>query len=853
MSDVFTRGGRAVGALVAFTLGGLGLTALPAGATDNGDGTVTVDIAAISDLHGHIETAGALSAKVNEMRAANPDTIFAANGDLVGGSAYVSSIDNDTPTLEIMNAMKLDVTSVGNHEFDKGYSDLIDRIAPSSNYPWLSANVDGVDPSVVPPFAVLRTPSGVRVGFVGTVTDDLPTLVSPSGIEGLTVTDPVAATDKYAAILKDGDETNGEADIVVALMHADVDFGAKVGPNVDAVVAGHTHQDKYRETASGAPVIEPECFGSLLAKISFVYDKNAGKLVSTKAENLGVSDNDGVDATIQALYEKAAEKAKILGARVVGSIDGVANRGTNNGTDLGANRGAEFSANNLIAEAFYQYSQGMAQKADFGIMNPGGVRADLDPNGDGEITLEESYTMQPFGNTYTTIQLNSAQVYTLFEEQWNANPEAARPILRLGMSKSITYTYDPTAPVGSKVTGVYLNGELLDRSDTSKLYTVVSNQFLIAGGDGFNVLKEGLNYNDTGLIDNDVFNLFLEANPNYKVTYEQHSIGVSGVSNLTAGKSADIALSSLSMTSVEPKPEKVTLYLDGQELGTATVDNTVTPNRDETGQATVSVTIPESVTAGTHELRIVAEPTDFTMQVEVAAAAAPEKPVIHPNTFQIDTDGDGVADQYVNYGRASDTPLVGDWNGDGIDTPAVKRGELYFISDSFDGGAATTVFAYGRESDTPLVGDWDGDGKDTIAVRRGNTVYINNTLSGGNASEVFHFGRATDEALAGDFDGDGKDTVAVKRANGYYIKNELAGGNADYSFAFGHTSDKPLVGDWDGDGKDTVSVLRGNTVYVSNAERGGGATPVKLADVSSSSVVLSGDFNGNKVDTFAVR
>ncbi len=853
MSDVFTRAGRAVGALVAFTLGGLGVTALPAGATDNEDGTVTVDIAAISDLHGHIETAGALAGKVDQMRAANPDTIFAANGDLVGGSAYVSSIDNDTPTLEILNEMKLDVTSVGNHEFDQGYSDLVNRIVPSSNYPWLSANVEGMDASVVPPFAVLDTPSGVRVGFIGTVTDDLPTLVSPTGIEGLTATDPVAATDKYAAILKDGDETNGEADIVVALMHADLDYGVQVGPNVDAVVAGHTHQNKEGRTASGAPVVEPECFGALLAQITFVYDKNTRTIVSTEAKNLGVSESDGVNSTIQAMYEAAAQKAKLLGAEVIGSIDGIANRGTNNGTDLGANRGTEFSASNLIAEAFYQYSQGMAQKADFGIMNPGGVRAELDPNGDGVVTLEESYTMQPFGNTYTTIQLTAPQVYTLFEQQWNPNPEAARPILRLGMSKSITYTYDPTAEVGSKVTGVYLNGKLIDKSDTSTLYTVVSNQFLIAGGDGFDVLKEGVNYNDTGSIDNDVFNSFLKDNPNYKVTYEQHSIGISGISNLTAGQSADIALSSLSMTSVEPKPEKVTLYLDGQELGTATVDNTVTPNRDETGQATVSVTIPESVSAGTHDLRIVAEPTDFTMKVQVAAAAAPEPPAIHPNTFQLDTDGDGLADQFVNYGRTSDTPLIGDWNGDGIDTPAVKRGELYFISDSLDGGAATTVFAYGRADDKPLVGDWDGDGKDTIAVRRGNAVYISNTLNGGNASAVFHFGRASDEALAGDFDGDSKDTVAVKRGNVYYVKNELSGGNADYSFVFGRATDKPLVGDWDGDGKDTVSVLRGDTVYVSNAERGGNATPLQLAGVSSSSVVLPGDFNGDNVDTFAVR
>ena len=239
MSDARRHRRRSVGAGAAFALAATGFVALPAGAVTNDDGTVTIDIAAISDFHGHIENAPQLDNMIKDIEAANPgDTIFAANGDLVGGSAFVSAIDQDNPTMDILDAMGLQVSSVGNHEYDKGYDDLVNRIAQQVSWPYLVSNVTPVDPPLAP-YSVVTTESDVTVAFVGAVTEELPTLVSPGGIAGLTIDDPIAAVDAQAALLKDGDPSNGEADIVVALIHETAGISKNTGADVDAVVAGH--------------------------------------------------------------------------------------------------------------------------------------------------------------------------------------------------------------------------------------------------------------------------------------------------------------------------------------------------------------------------------------------------------------------------------------------------------------------------------------------------------------------------------------------------------------------------------------------------------------------------------------
>ncbi|MGC5617233.1 sialidase family protein, partial [Georgenia sp. Z1491] len=187
-------------------------------------------------------------------------------------------------------------------------------------------------------------------------------------------------------------------------------------------------------------------------------------------------------------------------------------------------------------------------------------------------------------------------------------------------------------------------------------------------------------------------------------------------------------------------------------------------------------------------------------------------------------DGWGIwADHEFSFGRPGDEVLVGDWDGDGSDTLAVRRGNAYFLSNNLYGGNADVELTFGRASDTVLVGDWDGDGADSFAVRRGNSYFLTNSLSGGNAEAELDYGRADDQVLVGDYDADGADSFAVRRGNTYYVSNSLSSGWADAQFDYGRAGDQVLVGDWDGDGADTFASRRGNLYLVSNSLTGGWA------------------------------
>ena len=115
--------------------------------------------------------------------------------------------------------------------------------------------------------------------------------------------------------------------------------------------------------------------------------------------------------------------------------------------------------------------------------------------------------------------------------------------------------------------------------------------------------------------------------------------------------------------------------------------------------------------------------------------------------------------QSFRFGNPGETFIVGDWDGDGKDSVAIRRGHNYIFTNGTDSKVAFT-FAYGNPDDEVLVGDWNGDGKDTLAVRRGNVFHLKNSLKGGNADVVAKFGNASDKTI---FVGDKKDTLGLRR------------------------------------------------------------------------------------------
>ena len=414
-------------------------------------GATTIDLLGITDLHGHIsrttqtdsatgqtsvEDPGAvtLACEVSSARAANPNTLFVSAGDSVGGSAYVSSILQDRPTMEALNAMSLDVSALGNHELDQGLTDLETRILPASNFPILAANVSGSTPLSAEgggKGAFIKEVGGVRVGFVGVVTDELPTLVSPSALSTLTLSPAVAAANARAAELKDGDPANGEADVVVVLSHEDAASTAtSFSKNVDAVFSGHTHVP-FAKTVTGAEgnqiaVVQADHYGWALGRIRLSYDPASRKTSVVSADNKDLrSSSCTTDAYgVAGIVSQAEKDSAAEGGKPLAKIGSDFLRGSD-GSGPGANRGTESTASNLIAESFRSWLatdiQPTGSTRYAGIMNPGGVRADLlyaasGSEGDGVLTSGEAYTVQPFGNEMAYTTLTGADLKTLLSQ-----------------------------------------------------------------------------------------------------------------------------------------------------------------------------------------------------------------------------------------------------------------------------------------------------------------------------------------------------------------------------------------------------------------------------------------------------
>ncbi|ANP26948.1 hypothetical protein DAD186_03910 [Dermabacter vaginalis] len=676
---LFPRRALLTGASLA-TASALALSATaPALATVNDDGSKTVTVAAFTDLHGHLERVPNLAYQIEQIKAENPgDTIVASNGDSVGGSAYISSVQKDEPTIEALNAMGLQVSSAGNHEFDKGYKEDMAvgaRLNKESSFPYLAANLTGADPEAIPPYTIIDTDSGVKVGFIGTAP-----ISSPKGIavasftnQGLAVTDPVAAVDKYAAQLKDGDESNGEADVVIALVHDDAEIAAKVGENVDAAVGGHSHRKAELTTASGAPVIQPANFGKLLGRFDITVAADGE--VSVEASMSEVADIEQTpDAPTNQkamdIYSKAAAYAEKTN-KTLAEIEGKALTARSSG--------AESTAVNMIADGFLAWGKGQKQGADLGYQNAGGTRADLDPNQDGKITVVESGTVQPFGNTLGTVEITGAQLVGLVEAQFGTDDSGKPRVKNAGFSRNLSYTYNPTSPEGSKVMDVRLDGKPVEAKTT---YTVATTSYLLSS-----VFGEGKNRIDSTEVDLDAFNAWLQKVSPYKVDQGQRGIGfAASAESFKAGDKVEISLSSLSMTADEDKPTEAIMYDEkGNELGRGPVDNTLDGN--ETGKATFTITIPNYTEAGSYVYTIKAGAT--TGYVVLAFDQSAVAPDTGNGTEEAPADGSGQDD-------SDGTSAPGDTEG--VPAPAGGRGQDVSGSATSRGSRVSALPRTGAES-----------------------------------------------------------------------------------------------------------------------------------------------------------
>ncbi|MFF5501463.1 bifunctional metallophosphatase/5'-nucleotidase [Streptomyces roseolus] len=558
-----------VGALVAAMPAGASSDAVSEGGT-NGKGwgrMVDVQLLSFNDLHGNLEpptgssgrltrvkedgstetinnVGGAeyLATHLEQARAGHRYSITAAAGDMIGASPLVSGLFHDEPTIEALNEMKLDVSSVGNHEFDEGARELSriqnggchptegcfeeGKTFEGANFPYLAANVtdEKSGKPLLDPYFIWEK-DGVRIGFIGVTLEGTANIVSAEGIKGLKFGDEVETINKYAKVL----ERKGVKSIV-ALLHEGgmpasgaynydcdtpgagagisgpiVDIAKNVTPQVDALVTGHTHQ-AYACTIpdpAGKPrtVTSAASFGRLYTDTTLTYDRRSKDIVRTAvaSANHVVTRDVEQHGRIGDLIKRWKALAEPIANRAVGHIG----ESIENPTDV-----YEKPLGNLIADAqlagLAPADKGGAQLA---LMNPGGVRAPL-TLGDGVVTYGEAYTVQPFTNMMTVVDLTGAQLVTALQQQVSGANLASPKILQV--SKGFTYTLDMTKTGADRIVvdSVRLNGEPID---PSKSYRVAMNEFLTGGGDGFPVLATGKN-KLVGASDLDVFIAYLTAN-----------------------------------------------------------------------------------------------------------------------------------------------------------------------------------------------------------------------------------------------------------------------------------------------------------------------------------------------------
>ncbi|MGW3986969.1 bifunctional metallophosphatase/5'-nucleotidase [Streptomyces sp. NPDC004830] len=539
------------------TVGALAAAALPGSASagedhrkgGHGHGRYQdVQLLSFNDLHGNLEPPAGSSGRVTETqpdgttktidaggveylathlrqaREGEKYSITAAGGDMVGASPLLSGLFHDEPTIEALNKLDLDVTSVGNHEFDEGAKELgrlqnggchpkdgcyADEKFQGADFPYLAANVldEKTKKPILKPYWVWKK-NGVKVGFIGVTLEGTPDIVSAEGVKGLSFKDETETINKYAKVLqKQGVKS------IVALIHEGgfpastsynydcdspgagdgisgpiVDIAKNVTPQVDALVTGHTHNAYVCSIAdpAGKPrmVTSAASFGRLYTDTTLTYDRRTGDIARTavKSANRVVTRDVPKAPDMTELIGKWNTLAAPIGNRPIGYISG----------DIG-NTGTESPLGDLIADAQLAHGKQLDPETDLALMNPGGIRAPLTyaakgAEGDGVVTYAEGFTVQPFANTVNLQDFTGAQVIQALKEQVSG-PNAAAPKI-LQVSSGLTYTLDLTKSGADRVVtdSIKLNGSAIDPSAT---YRVATNSFLAGGGDGFPTLGQG--------------------------------------------------------------------------------------------------------------------------------------------------------------------------------------------------------------------------------------------------------------------------------------------------------------------------------------------------------------------------
>jgi 5'-nucleotidase len=568
------RGPRAVALLAAGAAVALGLatggTVTQAAPAKPKPTHTQINLLALNDFHGNLAPNPATSSSGNvngtpaggaeylathleNLRAAakaqGQESVTVAAGDLIGASPLLSAAFHDEPTIEAMNEMGLDAASVGNHEFDEGWHELLrmqtggclndgdgqnnqnscpDQKAKfkGADFDYLSANVffENTRQTLLDPYTVKKFKNGQKIAFIGMTLEATPNIVTKSGVEGLKFTDEVETANALVPKLrKQGIES------IVVLLHEGglpsdpkafnscpgisgpvTDIAKNLDPAIDAVISGHTHQ-AYNcsiNDPAGKPrlVTSASSFGKVVTQVRLSIDNATHDVdrLNTLANNLIVTQDVPKNRELTKLITKYQGLVAPIESKVIGHI-------TTPSVTKTPDDSQESPLGNLIADAQLAdpstVTGGKTPVVAF--MNPGGIRADLASTG-GAVSFGQAFTVQPFNNYLVSMDMTGTQIKALLEQQFSGPNQAANKVLQIA---GITYTYNPAGTPGAKVdaASVKIAGQpIVDGTS----YRIVTNNFLSDGGDGFPAFTTATNKFFGGL-DIDAFAAYLAAHDPY--------------------------------------------------------------------------------------------------------------------------------------------------------------------------------------------------------------------------------------------------------------------------------------------------------------------------------------------------
>jgi 5'-nucleotidase len=503
---------------------------------DDSRGSVKVQLLAINDFHGNLEPPSGTGALIGSTESGgaeylathlknavsqNPNSIIVAAGDLIGASPLLSGLFHDEPTIESMNAMNLAVSSVGNHEFDEGWQELV-RMQKGgchrtdgcqdgdgfggARFQYLSANVlqhRAPRPAPLLPATTIRTIAGVKIGFIGETTKGTPQLVTSSGVRGLTFLDEASTANTYASrlqrqgvnaivlLIHEGGRQNTENGVLdpngCENFSGPIDgIARKLSPSIKVIISGHTHRF-YNCNIQGHLVTSAASLGRMFTRVTLNIDRSKGTITDASATNELVSRDVAKDPEQTRIIQKYDAVSAPISARIVGSITGAIRRGLN--------RAGESALGDVIADA--QLAAASAKESGGAVvafMNIGGIRSELvgaesgTGNSPRQVTYGELFAVQPFGNVVTVLTMSGEEIKRILELQFDNPVPGQHEILQV--SQGFTYRYALNARPGDRVdpSSIKIGGKLIGATDHVR---VTANNFLVAGGDGFATFAEG--------------------------------------------------------------------------------------------------------------------------------------------------------------------------------------------------------------------------------------------------------------------------------------------------------------------------------------------------------------------------